>query len=158
MTSLGRWWWCAEILVCIRGASQLVYGRTWLLDPTLGSSRIFVPPSPFPVVTVEVAKTSQILVEPISLMLALEGLRSPASLGTRWSLLISSWISSIPSLPQATSLQLPRITGQVLLEVTRVERSTAGGLDGSAWNEITANLEATPSPKGFERVFKPKGG
>ena len=35
-------------------------------------------------------------------------------------------------------MELPRITGQDLLEVDRAKRSTAGGLDGWAWNEIKA--------------------
>ena len=33
---------------------------------------------------------------------------------------------------------LPRITGQELLEVARAKRSTAGGLDGWTWDEIQA--------------------
>ena len=39
-------------------------------------------------------------------------------------------------------LELPRIAGQDLLEVARAKRSTAGGLDGWAWNEIKAPLLA----------------
>ena len=35
-------------------------------------------------------------------------------------------------------MELPRITGRDLQEVARVKRSTAGGLDGWAWNEIKA--------------------
>ena len=41
-----------------------------------------------------------------------------------------------PFLPQKSVLDLPRITGQDLLEVARAKKSTAGGLDGWAWNEI----------------------
>ena len=41
-------------------------------------------------------------------------------------------------LPQETYLDLPRITGRDLQEVARVQKSTAGGLDGWAWNEIKA--------------------
>ena len=41
-------------------------------------------------------------------------------------------------LPQETSLDLPRITGRDLHEVVRAKKSTAGGLDGWAWNEIKA--------------------
>ena len=37
---------------------------------------------------------------------------------------------------------LPRITGRDLQEVARAKKSTAGGLDGWAWNE----LEALPLP------------
>ena len=41
-------------------------------------------------------------------------------------------------LPQENLLDLPRITGRDLQEVARAKRSTAGGLDGWAWNEIKA--------------------
>ena len=41
-------------------------------------------------------------------------------------------------LPQEPYLDLPRITGRDLQEVARATRSTAGGLDGWAWNEIKA--------------------
>ena len=35
-------------------------------------------------------------------------------------------------------MDIPRITGRDLQEVARAKRSTAGGLDGWAWNEIKA--------------------
>ena len=41
-------------------------------------------------------------------------------------------------LPQEPVLDLPRITGRGLQEVARAKKSTAGGLDGWAWNEIKA--------------------
>ena len=41
-------------------------------------------------------------------------------------------------LPQEPHLDLPRITGLDLQEVARAKKSTAGGLDGWAWNEIKA--------------------
>ena len=41
-------------------------------------------------------------------------------------------------LPQEPHLDLPRITGRELQEVARVKKTTAGGLDGWAWNEIKA--------------------
>ena len=41
-------------------------------------------------------------------------------------------------LPQENYLDLPRITGRDLQEVARAKKSTAGGLDGWAWNEIKA--------------------
>ena len=37
-----------------------------------------------------------------------------------------------------TYLDLPRITGRDLQEVARAKKSTAGGLDGWAWNELKA--------------------
>ena len=48
-------------------------------------------------------------------------------------------------LPQEPYLDLPRITGRNLQEVARAQKSTAGGLDGWAWNEI----KALPLPQGF---------
>ena len=41
-------------------------------------------------------------------------------------------------LPQEPHLDLPRITGRDLQEVAPAKKSTAGGLDGWAWNEIKA--------------------
>ena len=35
-------------------------------------------------------------------------------------------------------LDLPRITGQELLDTARAQKSTSGGLDGWAWNEVKA--------------------
>ena len=39
-------------------------------------------------------------------------------------------------LPQEPFLDLPRITGRDLQEIARDKKSTAGGLDGWAWNEM----------------------
>ena len=41
-------------------------------------------------------------------------------------------------LPQEPQLGLPRITGRDLQEIAKAKKSTAGGLDGWAWNEIKA--------------------
>ena len=41
-------------------------------------------------------------------------------------------------LPQEPYLDLPRTTGRDLQEVARAKKSTAGGLDGWAWNEVKA--------------------
>ena len=41
-----------------------------------------------------------------------------------------------PFLPQEPVLELPRIAGQNFLEVAPAKKSTAGGLDGRAWNEV----------------------
>ena len=41
-------------------------------------------------------------------------------------------------LAQEPYLDLPRITGRDLQEVARAQKSSAGGLDGWAWNEIKA--------------------
>ena len=40
--------------------------------------------------------------------------------------------------PQEPQFDLPRITERDLQEVARAKKSTAGGLDGWAWNEIKA--------------------
>ena len=41
-------------------------------------------------------------------------------------------------LPQEPQFALPRITGRDLQEVARAKKSTVGGLDGWAWNELKA--------------------
>ena len=41
-------------------------------------------------------------------------------------------------LPQERQFDLPRSTGRDLKEVARAKKSTAGGLDGRAWNEVKA--------------------
>ena len=40
--------------------------------------------------------------------------------------------------PQQPVLDLPRMTAQDLFEVAKAKKSTAGGLDGWAWNEMEA--------------------
>ena len=54
------------------------------------------------------------------------------------SLLISSWILLVIFCLRSLFGDLPRITGRDLQEVARAKKSTAGGLDGWAWNEINA--------------------
>ena len=57
-------------------------------------------------------------------------------------ILLLRWISFLDFvghlLPQEPLLDLPRITGRDLQEVAWAKKSTAGGLDGWAWNEIKA--------------------
>ena len=43
-----------------------------------------------------------------------------------------------PFSAQEAVIDLPRITGQDLLDVARALRSTAGGLDGWGWNDVKA--------------------
>ena len=50
----------------------------------------------------------------------------------------SSWILLTLFLPQVPVLDLSWITGQDLFEVAGAKKSTAGGLDGWAWNEVKA--------------------
>ena len=40
--------------------------------------------------------------------------------------------------PHQPQFDLPGITGRDLQEVGRAQKSTAGGLDGWAWNEVKA--------------------
>ena len=47
-------------------------------------------------------------------------------------------VSSWRLLPQEPVFGLPGITGRDLQEVARVKRSTAGGPDSWAWNEVLA--------------------
>ena len=55
------------------------------------------------------------------------------------SLLLISVLGIVGHLfPQEPQFDLPRITGRDLQEVARAKKSTAGGLDGWAWNEIKA--------------------
>ena len=94
---------------------------------TFGLKRISVPPSPFLVIEDQVAKTFIFLVEPHLVDAEFrEGLDA---------LLLSVWSSSghcgsvfwpllILFLPQEAVIDLPRITGQDLLEVARAKRST----------------------------------
>ena len=50
---------------------------------------------------------------------------------------VDQFLVSVDSnLPQKPVLDLPKITGRDLFEVARAKKSTAGGLDGWAWNEI----------------------
>ena len=100
----------------------------------------FVPPSPFLVVKNSQSQSSRILVEPHFI-----------DAGFRISWMPFFWRSGHPLvtpdqfldfvghlLPQQPHLQLPWNTGRDLQEVARAEKSTAGSLDGWAWNEIKA--------------------
>ena len=95
-----------------------------------------LPPSPFLVVKDKVAKTSQILVQ-LHLV--------SAEFRKSWHPVVTSeqFLDFVdPYLAQEPVLDLPRITGQDLQEVARAKKSTAGCLDGWAWNEINALLLA----------------
>ena len=95
----------------------------------------FVPPSPFLAVKDPQTQSSRILVEPHLIDAEFRKAWMPCFCrsGILSSLLISSWI-----LLEEPYLDLPRITGRDLHEVARAKKSTAGGLDGWAWNEIKA--------------------
>ena len=118
--------------------------RTNFLREDLGSGPCvwlrpdFVPPSPFLVAKDPLPGASRILVEPH---------RIDAEFCKAW-ILFFLWVWSScyyggsvlcfvgHLLPQEPLLDLPRITGRDLQEVAWAKKSTAGGLDGWAWNEI----------------------
>ena len=86
----------------------------------------FVPPLLFLVIKDPHAEFSRILVEPHLI---------DAEFRKAW---MPFFCRSGHFLPQEPYLGLPRITGRDLQEVARAKKSTAGGLDGWAWNEIKA--------------------
>ena len=102
----------------------------------------FVPPSPFLIVKDPQTQSSRILVGPHLI---------DAEFRYAWMFFFFFCRSGHPVvtpdqflgfighlLPQEPYLDLPRITGRDLQEVARAKKSTAGGLDGWAWNEIKA--------------------
>ena len=100
----------------------------------------FVPPSPFLVVKDPQTKSSRVLVEPHL---------NDAEFRKDWMPFFCRSGHPVVSagqfldfvghlLPQEPHLDLPRVTGRDLQEVVRAEMSTAGGLDGWAWNELKA--------------------
>ena len=100
----------------------------------------FVPPSPFLVVKDPQTESSRILVEPHLIDAEFRKAwmpffcRSGHPVNTPDQFL--DFVGHL--LPQEPYLDLPRITGRDLQEVARAKKSTAGGLDGWAWNEIKA--------------------
>ena len=99
------------------------------------------PPSPFLVVKNDVAKTSQILVDPH--LIDAEFLKAWMPFFCRSGhpvVTVDQFLAFVdPFFPKDAMIVFHRITGQDLLEVARAKRSTAGGLDGS---EIKALLLA----------------
>ena len=100
----------------------------------------FVPPSPFLIVRDSQTQSSHIVVQPHLI---------DAEFRKAWMPYFSRFghpeVSAVQFLgfvgqflPQEDLLDLPRITGRDLQEVARAQKSTAGGLDGWAWNEIKA--------------------
>ena len=87
-----------------------------------------------------VAQTSQILVEPHLIGAEFRKAWMPFFCRSGHPLVtVDQFLSFVgPFLPQEDVLELPRITGQDLLDVARAKRSSAGGLDGWAWNETMA--------------------
>ena len=100
----------------------------------------FVPPSPFLVVKDPQTGSSRILVEPHLTDAEFRNAWMPFFCGSGHPVVTPDQFLGFIGhlLPQEPYLDLPGITGRDLQEVARVKKSTAGGLDGWAWNEIKA--------------------
>ena len=100
----------------------------------------FVPPSPFLVVKDPQTESSRILVEPHLVDAEFRKAWMPFLCRSGHPVITpGQFLDFVGHLwPQEPYLDLPRITGLDLQEVARAKKSTAGGLDGWAWNEIKA--------------------
>ena len=100
----------------------------------------FVPPSPFLVDKDPQAQSSRLLVEPHLIDAEFRKAWMPFFCRSGHPVVTPDQFLDFVGylLPQETYLDLPRITGRDLQEVARATKSTAGGLDGWAWNEIKA--------------------
>ena len=100
----------------------------------------FVPSSPFLVVKNTQTQSSRILVEPHLIGAEFRKAWMPFFCRSGHPVVTSDQFLEFVGhlLPQEPHLDLPRITGRDLQEVARAKKSTAGGLDGWAWNEIKA--------------------
>ena len=100
----------------------------------------FVPPSPFLVVHEPHTQSSQIIVEPHLIDAEFRKAWMPYFCRSGHpQVSVEQFLDYIGHfLPQQNFLDLPRITRRDLQEVARARKSTAGGLDGWAWNEVKA--------------------
>ena len=100
----------------------------------------FVPPPPFLVVKDPQTKSSRILVEPHLVDAEFRKAWMPFFCRSGSPVVTPDQFLGFVGhfLPQEPQFDLPRITGRDLQEVARAKKSTAGGLDGWAWNEIKA--------------------
>ena len=100
----------------------------------------FVPPSPYVVVKDAVAQTSRILAEPHLIDAEFRKAWMPFFCRSGHpAVTMDQFLSFVdPFLPQEAVQDLPRISGQDLMDTARAKQSTAGGLDGWAWNEVKA--------------------
>ena len=99
-----------------------------------------VPPSPFLVVKDPQTQSSQIWVEPHLIDAEFRQAWMPFFCRSGHPVVtVDQFLDFVGHLlPQEHQFDLPRITGRDLQEVARAKKSTAGGLDGWAWNEIKA--------------------
>ena len=100
----------------------------------------FVPPSPFLVVKDSQTQSSRISVEPHLIDAEFRKAWMPFFCRSGHPVVTPDQFLDCVGhlLPQEPFLNLPRITGRDLQEVARAKKSTAGGLDGWAWNESKA--------------------
>ena len=100
----------------------------------------FIPPSPFLVVNDPGQGSSRFLVEPHLIDAEFRKAWLPFFCRSGHPVVtVDQFLSFVPPvLPQEAELDLPLISGRELLEVAKAKKSTAGGLDGWAWNEIKA--------------------
>ena len=100
----------------------------------------FVPPSPFLVVQDPHTQSYRILVEPHLIDAEFRNAWMPFFCRSGHPVVTPDQFLNFVGrlLPQEPYLDLARITGRDLQEVARAKKSTAGGLDGWAWNEIKA--------------------
>ena len=119
---------------------------TWWLREDLGARPCawfrpdFVPPSPFLVVKDTQTQFSRILVEPHLTDAEFRKAWMPFFCRSGHPVVTTDHFLAFVGhlLLQEPSLHLLRITGRDLQEVAWAQMSTAGGLDGWAWNEIKA--------------------
>ena len=104
----------------------------------------FVPPSPFLIIKDPQTQCSRILVDPHLIDAEFRKAWMPFFCRSGHPVVTPGQFLDFVGhlLPREPYLDLPWITGWDLQEVARVKKSTAGGLDGWAWNEI----EALPLP------------
>ena len=116
------------------------FGRIWVLGRMFGSGLVLFL-LPFLVVKDPQTQSSRILVEPHLIDAEFRKAWMPFFCRSGHPVVTPDQFLDFVGhlLPQEPYLDLPRITGRDLQELARAEKSTAGGLDGWAWNEIKAH-------------------
>ena len=116
------------------------FGRIWVLGLTLGSGLILFLLHPFLVVKDPQTRSSRIFVEPHLIDAEFRKAWMPFFCRSGHPVVTPDQFLDFVGhlLPQEPYLDLPKITGRDLQEVARAKKSSAGGLDGWAWNEIKA--------------------
>ena len=140
MTSRDRLLSVVGILVFVKGLGG--FGKIWVPGRTYGVGLTSGPPSPFLVVEDPLTETPRILVEPHLIDAEFRKAWMPFFCRSGHPVVTTDQFLAFVGhlLPQEPLLHLPHITGRDLQEVAGAKKSTAGGLDGWAWNEIKALL------------------